>query len=60
MFAHGEDYDGWMTWLFGEGMFGLARSSIEGTYEGFSKDIKARVGRLKGNEKDGRTAGRDV
>lgn len=47
MFVHGEDYIGWMTWLFGEGLLGIARGSAVGLYEGFSKDVKARAEELK-------------
>lgn len=47
IFVHGENYDGWMTWLFGEGVFGFARSSVEAMYRVFAEDVKARVEAVK-------------
>ncbi|CAO2652307.1 Nn.00g005900.m01.CDS01 [Neocucurbitaria sp. VM-36] len=49
-FVHGEDYQGWLTWLFGEGVLGLARGSVVGLYEGFSRDVKARAEGGRGSE----------
>ncbi|OAK99432.1 hypothetical protein IQ06DRAFT_349024 [Phaeosphaeriaceae sp. SRC1lsM3a] len=43
MFVHGEDYDGWMSWLFGDGMFGLGRSHALKMYKGFAEDVKKRM-----------------
>ncbi|KAF1840355.1 uncharacterized protein K460DRAFT_410947 [Cucurbitaria berberidis CBS 394.84] len=47
LFVHGEDYVGWLTWLFGEGWLGFARASVVAMYEGFSRDVKTRVEGLK-------------
>lgn len=40
---HGEDHDGWMTWLFAEGVFGFGRSSTIKMYRVFSEDVKRRA-----------------
>lgn len=46
-FVHGEDYDGWMTWLFSEGPFGIGRKNVMRMFEGYSLDVKARAEALK-------------
>jgi hypothetical protein len=42
-FVHAEDYDGWLTWMFGEGMLGIGRKNVVKMYEGFSQDLKRRA-----------------
>jgi hypothetical protein len=46
-FVHGEDWDGWMTWMFGEGMLGFGRKNAVTMYEEFSQDVKKRAEELK-------------
>jgi hypothetical protein len=46
-FVHGEDYDGWMTWMFGEGMLGIGRKSAVNMFEKVSIDLKKRAEGLK-------------
>jgi hypothetical protein len=54
IFVHGEAYEGWMTWIFGEGWGGVLRRSVVGMYAGFCEDVKKRVEALvqdpKGDE----------
>jgi hypothetical protein len=45
--VHGEDYDGWMTWMFGKGVCGIGRKNVVKMFEGFSKDVKRRAEDLK-------------
>jgi hypothetical protein len=42
-FVHGENYDGWMSWLFGEGIGGVARKGVEKMYKDYCDDVKRRV-----------------
>lgn len=42
---HGEDYDGWATFLFREGW--PLRGTARGMFEGFSEDVKVRVEGLR-------------
>ncbi|KAH7392308.1 hypothetical protein DE146DRAFT_758035 [Phaeosphaeria sp. MPI-PUGE-AT-0046c] len=42
-FVHGEDYDGWMSWLFSDGIFGLGRGIALKMYNGFAEDVKKRM-----------------
>jgi hypothetical protein len=46
VFVHGEDYDGWMTWMFGEGWGGVMRRTVVGLYRGFCEDVGRRVEEL--------------
>lgn len=46
-FVHGEDYSGWLTFLFGDGRFGLLNTMTRNMYGGFGNDIKARMEALK-------------
>jgi hypothetical protein len=46
-FVHGEDYDGWMSWLFREGAIGFGRRNAVDMYENVSKDVKNRAEELK-------------
>jgi hypothetical protein len=46
-FVHGEDYDGWMTWMFGEGMLGFGRKNALNMFEKVSIDVKKRAEDLK-------------
>ena len=55
VFVHGEAYDGWMTWLFGEGWGGVLRGPVVGMYAGFSEDVKKRVEALVIDPKGGET-----
>ena len=40
---HGEEYDGWLTFIFGEGWAGIARKIALDNYAGYSQDVKRRV-----------------
>ncbi|KAF2866408.1 hypothetical protein BDV95DRAFT_584667 [Massariosphaeria phaeospora] len=44
-FVHGEDYTGWMTFMFGKGW--PLHTSVRDMYMGFSRDLKARVEELQ-------------
>jgi hypothetical protein len=46
-FVHGEDYDGYMSWLFGEGTMGFGRKNTVKMYEEVSRDLKKRAEELK-------------
>tara|TARA_R110002003_G_scaffold805_2_gene21469 strand:+ start:1641 stop:2123 length:483 start_codon:yes stop_codon:yes gene_type:complete len=46
-FVHGEDYDGWMTWMFGKGIFGIGRRGVVRMFDSFSKDVKMRAEEMK-------------
>jgi hypothetical protein len=43
VFVHGEAYDGWMTWMMGEGWGGVMRGPVVRMYAGFGQDVKKRV-----------------
>lgn len=47
-FSHGEDYTGWMTWLFSEGrpMHGM----VVEMFGGYSRDLKKRCEELRERE----------
>ncbi|KAF2029975.1 hypothetical protein EK21DRAFT_45459, partial [Setomelanomma holmii] len=45
-FVHGEDYDGWLTWMFGKGLLGIGRRSAARMFDDFSKDVKTRAKEL--------------
>jgi hypothetical protein len=42
-FVHGEDYDGWLSWIFGKGSLGIGRKNVIKMYEGYSRDLKKRA-----------------
>lgn len=42
-FVHGEEFDGWMTWLFGEGVGGVLRGNVEKMFKTYCDDLKRRV-----------------
>jgi hypothetical protein len=46
-FVHGEDYDGWLTWMFREGMIGIGRKNALNIFNEFTKDVKKRADALK-------------
>jgi hypothetical protein len=46
-FVHGEDYDGWMTWLFGQGTLGFGRKNALNMFDKVSKDVKKRAEDLR-------------
>ncbi|KAH8726415.1 hypothetical protein GQ44DRAFT_705599 [Phaeosphaeriaceae sp. PMI808] len=58
-FVHGEDYSGWMCWLFGESVLGLGRRKVIAMYQNFSKDVKTRAEQLRstGEEATGTQVG---
>ncbi|KAF2821624.1 hypothetical protein CC86DRAFT_302434 [Ophiobolus disseminans] len=46
-FVHGEDYDGWMSWLFGEGALGIGRKNVVAMFGQFNIDVKRRAEDMK-------------
>ena len=45
--VHGEDYCGWMTWMFGDWPLGIARSGAVKIFADYAEDLKRRVEALK-------------
>lgn len=50
-FAHGENYDGWATWLFDEWWAGVMRKSVVRMYGEFVEDVKRRAEGVEGGNK---------
>jgi hypothetical protein len=46
-FIHGEDYDGWLTWMFGKGALGFGRKNAVNMFEKVSKDLKKKSEEVK-------------
>ena len=46
-FVHGENYNGWMTWMFDDWWLGVARGSVVQMYAGYAQDVKKRAEQLK-------------